>query len=70
MPAVMNAANEQAVQAFRDGRLGFLGIADVVERVMATSSGAQQGNRVTLEDVLVADTGARSRAAELIEEDE
>jgi 1-deoxy-D-xylulose-5-phosphate reductoisomerase len=67
MPAVLNAANEVAVQAFRDGRLGFLGITTLVEQVLASRSGATGGNRVTLEDVLEADTWARSRAAQLLE---
>ena len=67
MPAVLNAANEVAVQAFREGRLGFLGITTLVEQVLASRSGATGGNRVTLEDVLEADTWARSRAAELLE---
>ena len=34
-PCVLNAANEVAVEAFLDGRLPFLGIADVVERTLA-----------------------------------
>lgn len=68
MPAVLNAANEVAVQAFRDGRLGFLGITTLVEQVLASRSGAIGGNRVTLEAVLEADTWARARAAELLEE--
>lgn len=34
-PAVLNAANEVAVAAFLDGKLAFLGIAEVVERVLA-----------------------------------
>lgn len=34
MPAVMNAANEEAVAAFLSRRLPFLGIADVIEQVM------------------------------------
>ena len=34
MPTVMNAANENAVYAFLDGRLGFLEIADYVEKTM------------------------------------
>ena len=34
MPCVMNAANEVAVQEFIDGKIGFLGIADRVERAM------------------------------------
>jgi len=33
-PAVFNAANEQAVDAFHDGRLSFPGILDVVRRVV------------------------------------
>ncbi|MBD3943387.1 1-deoxy-D-xylulose-5-phosphate reductoisomerase [Microbacterium sp. NEAU-LLC] len=33
-PAVFNAANEQAVDAFHEGRLGFLGIVDTVARVV------------------------------------
>ena len=32
-PAVFNAANEQAVDAFHEGRLSFLGIIDVIHRV-------------------------------------
>jgi 1-deoxy-D-xylulose-5-phosphate reductoisomerase len=34
-PCVLNAANEVAVSAFLEGRLPFLGIADVVERTLA-----------------------------------
>lgn len=33
-PAVFNAANEQAVDAFHEGRLSFLGILEVVDRVV------------------------------------
>ena len=33
-PAVYNAANEQAVDAFHEGRLGFLGIVETIERVV------------------------------------
>lgn len=33
-PAVFNAANEQAVRAFHDGRIGYLDIVDTVERVV------------------------------------
>ncbi len=69
MPAILNAANETAVQAFRDGRLGFLGITRLVEQVMADRAGAIEGNRVTLEDVLEADTWARARAATRLQED-
>jgi 1-deoxy-D-xylulose-5-phosphate reductoisomerase len=33
-PAVFNAANEQAVDAFHEGRLGFAGILDTVRRIV------------------------------------
>ena len=33
-PAVFNAANEQAVDAFHDGALSFLGILDTVRAVI------------------------------------
>ncbi len=33
-PTVLNAANEVAVRAFLDGRIGFLGIAETVERTL------------------------------------
>jgi 1-deoxy-D-xylulose-5-phosphate reductoisomerase len=68
-PAVLNAANEEAVEAFRTGRLGFLGISDLVGRTLAEAipSGAPEGNRVTLEDVMEADTPARARVRDLIE---
>ena len=33
-PAVFNAANEQAVDAFHEGRIGFLGIVDTIDRVV------------------------------------
>ena len=33
-PAVFNAANEQAVDAFHDGRLSFPGIVELVDRVV------------------------------------
>jgi 1-deoxy-D-xylulose-5-phosphate reductoisomerase len=35
VPAVLNAANEIAVQAFLDGKIAFLGIADVIRRTVA-----------------------------------
>jgi 1-deoxy-D-xylulose-5-phosphate reductoisomerase len=37
-PAVLNAANEEAVAAFLDGRVPFPAIADVVERCLAEST--------------------------------
>ncbi|GLZ11232.1 1-deoxy-D-xylulose 5-phosphate reductoisomerase [Actinomadura sp. NBRC 104425] len=64
-PAVYNAANEECVEAFRAGRLPFLGIVDTVARVVHEhDSGGPQG-RLTLDDVLAADAWARTRAREL-----
>jgi 1-deoxy-D-xylulose-5-phosphate reductoisomerase len=63
-PAVYNAANEECVDAFREGRLPFLGIVDTVARVVnehGTSTGA-----LTLDEVLATDEWARVRARELI----
>jgi 1-deoxy-D-xylulose-5-phosphate reductoisomerase len=62
-PAVLNAANEVAVEAFLDRRLNFLEIAAVIEGVVAQSSGGVIGS---LEDVLAADRESRQRASERI----
>jgi 1-deoxy-D-xylulose-5-phosphate reductoisomerase len=56
-PAVLNAANEVAVQYFLDGRIGFIDIAKVIRE--ALDSCIIQ-NASTLEDIVDAD--ARSRA--------
>jgi len=65
MPAVYNAANEEAVAAFIDGRLPFTGIVDTVAAVLA-DHGDSVGNRPTLADVLSAETAARAHARALI----
>ena len=62
-PAVLNAANEVAVQAFLDRQLNFLEIAAVIESVVAQSGGGVIGS---LEDVLAADSESRLRATERI----
>jgi 1-deoxy-D-xylulose-5-phosphate reductoisomerase len=63
-PAVFNAANEVCVQAFRDGRLPFLGIVDTVARVM-TDHDVPSYQELSVDDVLAADAWARARAREL-----
>ncbi|GAA3596460.1 1-deoxy-D-xylulose-5-phosphate reductoisomerase [Kineosporia mesophila] len=60
-PAVYNAANEECVWAFHDGRIGFNQILDVVGDVLADHT--QEGS-LTIEAVLAADTWARERARE------
>ena len=62
-PAVMNAADEIAVEAFLQGRLGFLGISDVVRRTIETVSWRSVE---TVQDVVQVDSEARSTAAALI----
>lgn len=59
-PAVYNAANEQAVEAFHDGRIGFNQIVDLVQRVVDAHEPEQN---LSLEGVLRAEKWARDRAA-------
>jgi len=62
-PAVLNAANEVAVSAFLEERIGFLEIArtvaDTLERV-------HEGSEDSLDDILAADAAARRVAQECI----
>jgi len=62
-PAVYNAANEQAVEAFHRGRIGFNQIVDLIDRVV-TSHDAER--ELTLEGVLAAEKWARDRADGII----
>lgn len=62
-PAILNAANEVAVDAFLAERLGFSAIADVVASVMALPF---QGSADTIEQILAADQWARLEAERLI----
>ncbi|MCW2390557.1 1-deoxy-D-xylulose-5-phosphate reductoisomerase [Sphingobium sp. B1D7B] len=64
-PAVLNAANEIAVGAFLDGRIGFLDIGRIVEDVLARSDA---GRIATLEDVQAIDRSARAMAERLTAE--
>ncbi len=64
-PAVFNAANEELVAAFFDGRLPFLGIVDTLTTVVAEHLASHQGNPRDVEDVLAAESWARARAREL-----
>ncbi|MGF1648734.1 MAG: 1-deoxy-D-xylulose-5-phosphate reductoisomerase [Kineosporiaceae bacterium] len=62
MPAVFNAANEVAVEAFLGGRLRFPDIVAVVERVVTAAADAQLPAPDGVDDVLAADAWARERA--------
>jgi 1-deoxy-D-xylulose-5-phosphate reductoisomerase len=62
-PAVMNAADEIAVEAFLQGRLGFLAISDVVARAIEE---VEWRELTTVDEVVAVDSEARSVAASLI----
>lgn len=56
VPAIMNAANEVAVQAFLDGKIKFTHIANIIERAMNTFSYVQ---KPSLEDYFLTDAEVR-----------
>src|SRR5262249_41785772 len=59
LPAVLNAANEVAVDAFVNGRIGFPAISETVKNTMNRHKVVEHP---TLEQVLEADTWARNAA--------
>jgi 1-deoxy-D-xylulose-5-phosphate reductoisomerase len=61
MPAVLNAANEIAVERFLAGELPFTGIVELVSRVLDRHAGKAQPIR-SVEDALQWDTWARNEA--------
>ena len=71
-PAVYNAVNEEAVDAFLGGKLAFVSIMDTVARVVSEHQrtdhpgGEPSAKALTLDDVYSADTWARARARELL----
>ena len=64
-PVVLNAANEIAVDAFLEGRLGFARIAEVIERALAATDRHLDEPR-SLADVRSADAWARAFAGETL----
>ena len=62
-PCVLNAANEVAVHAFLQGRIGFLAIAEIVE---ATLDGVPPKAVHAFETLYAADRRAREAAGELV----
>ena len=63
LPAVLNAANEVAVEAFCERQLSYLGITESVAAVMATHEVMAQP---TLDEILEADSSARNAAQNVI----
>ena len=64
-PAVLNAANEIAVEAFLKRKIAFSRIAVLVERVLA--DGNHPDAPSSLSDVLMVDEASRRRATEMLE---
>jgi 1-deoxy-D-xylulose-5-phosphate reductoisomerase len=62
-PCIMNAANELAVDAFLNGRIGFLTISDIIERTLERSGFIEQP---VLEDLIESDRLARELSEQLI----
>jgi 1-deoxy-D-xylulose-5-phosphate reductoisomerase len=63
MPAVMNAANEVAVEKFKTGAIGFTGIWHIIEKTMAKH---QTVKNLSLAAVIDADRWARQTAQEIL----
>lgn len=63
MPCILNAANEVANLAFRQGRCSFLGMADVIARTMQRVSFATDA---TYDDYMATDAEARRVAEEIL----
>ena len=64
MPAVLNAANEVAVEAFLAGRIRFTEIATVIERTMDLH---EIQRFATVEDVLLTDLWGRAKAHAMLD---
>lgn len=63
IPCILNAANEVAVQAFLEEKIGFLRIPEIIEEVMSMGNFIQQP---TMDDYRETDKLARQMAGEMI----
>jgi 1-deoxy-D-xylulose-5-phosphate reductoisomerase len=61
LPAVYNAANEEAVTAFVEGNTAFTDIVDTVQRVLDDADG-WHGEPSGVDEVLAAESWARAQA--------
>jgi 1-deoxy-D-xylulose-5-phosphate reductoisomerase len=64
-PAILNAANEVAVEAFLNRKLGFMQIAEVVASVLDLVPSHQD---VDLQQILAADAAAREAAVRQLDQ--
>jgi 1-deoxy-D-xylulose-5-phosphate reductoisomerase len=67
VPAVLNAANEEAVAAFLEGRLPFTGIHAVIDRIVNRH---RTGSGSDLDQIIAADHWARETARAVIRREE
>jgi 1-deoxy-D-xylulose-5-phosphate reductoisomerase len=63
-PAILNAANEVAVAAFLERKIGFMDIPRMIESVLSKANIEQVSS---LEQVIAADIAARAAASELVQ---
>jgi 1-deoxy-D-xylulose-5-phosphate reductoisomerase len=61
----LNAADEVAVEAFLDRRIGFTEIAEVVEETLARQPGT---NAATIEEIIEIDSASRQAARQIVAE--
>ncbi|WP_027486936.1 1-deoxy-D-xylulose-5-phosphate reductoisomerase [Allorhizobium undicola] len=66
-PAILNAAEETAFHAFVAGRIGFLAMAEIVEKVMDAMQDATQAG--SIDDIMAVEGEARARANAIISAD-
>lgn len=59
MPGVMNSANEKAVELFLDGKIGFLDIANRIEKTMNLHMKSNFMTNIDLESIMELDSWAR-----------
>lgn len=62
MPAVMNGANEKAVELFLDGKIGFVQIFELIEGVMKKH---KVNNNPSINDIIDADAWAKEEVARI-----
>ena len=67
-PAVLSGADEAAVELFVAGRIGFLDISRLIDRVLDEHIGRASGDGLALEDVVAASGWAEARVRELAAE--
>jgi 1-deoxy-D-xylulose-5-phosphate reductoisomerase len=66
-PAWLSGANEVAVDAFLDGRIGWVDIPALIEAALDAHPGCADAQTLTSDDIIAADAAARQAAIEVLE---